>query len=520
MSFSYEDFYLSGFNTGTTISGIQKNTPLYWIVTGLKYNSNPVTTGHFAWFTGITIASSGTLTEQSGYLGFDVEGDVYRGILTFNEPSGLTATGCIELYWNSGGLVHEAYALEGTFYTFSNKAQDAINQITILNDSVDNADSQHSHAGSATHLYDLDDVNLPGTIDDGDVLIYESTSGGWTTGQGGLIEHTHTGYETVSGDYLITSGTVDDYAYVSGRYALTSGSEIHAIHDNIGAEINGIATEKNPSQPNDLLLVEDSTVSYQKQKMKISSIRITESQITDFNSTGILLVSGSYKTLSGSYVPASGAWEAARHIRLHHMTGTLDHTGSAWMVYYNNEDGDITELAIGTSGYALCSQGTSVAPIWSPAGEGSPNIENIIHPDHQNGVLGFVIGIHPATNAPVWSVLFSDNNAGVSFGFYVKDGGTFTVRIIHSGGSDNSGKTAGGNIDVSYRTSSETLAKDISAQAWDLSLGNTWVLLYSDYGSTITVSDGDYVSVYWYKDDTAESAAGTMYIHDCILIRN
>ena len=53
MSFSYEDFYLSGFNSGAgdNISGIQKKTPLYWIVTGLKYSGNPVTTGDYGWFT-------------------------------------------------------------------------------------------------------------------------------------------------------------------------------------------------------------------------------------------------------------------------------------------------------------------------------------------------------------------------------------------------------------------------------------------------------------------------------------
>ena len=152
MSFTYEDFYLSGFNTGVTISGIQKQTPLYWTVTGLQYNGNPVTTGDFGWFTGVIIADSGTLTAQSGFMGFDSENDEYRGILTFDVASGLTATGCIELYWNSGSVYDTGYTLVSGFDTFSNKNEDAWNIITNIDNSVDNADDQHSHAGGVSYV--------------------------------------------------------------------------------------------------------------------------------------------------------------------------------------------------------------------------------------------------------------------------------------------------------------------------------------------------------------------------------
>ena len=79
MSFTYEDFYLSGFNSGSTdnLSGIQKTTPLYWIVTGLKYDGNQVPTGHYCCFRGRIIAGSGTLTEQTGFIGYDEENDYF-----------------------------------------------------------------------------------------------------------------------------------------------------------------------------------------------------------------------------------------------------------------------------------------------------------------------------------------------------------------------------------------------------------------------------------------------------------
>jgi len=249
MSFSYEDFYLSGFNSGSTdnISGIQQLTPLYWIITGLKYDGTPVTTADFSWFTGIVIADSGTLTPQSGFMGYDAENDDYRGILTFDVASGLTATGCIELYWNSGSAVQEGYALEKQFDIFSNKNKDAWDILTNEDDSVDNADLLHSHAGAATQLQDLTDVARTGAFvytsgyvlkangvnsyecsslpDPIDVTGYESVSGDYKNHILDSTAHINpTGYETVSGDYLITSGTVSDYAYVSGRYTLTSGS--------------------------------------------------------------------------------------------------------------------------------------------------------------------------------------------------------------------------------------------------------------------------------------------------------
>lgn len=231
MSFSYEDFYLSGFNTGVTISGIQQLTPLYWIVTGLKYNSDPITIEDYSWFTGIIIADSGTLTVQSGFMGYDSENDDYRGILTFDVVSGLTATGCIELYWNSGSVVQEGYALIGQFDTFSNKNKDAWDILTNEDGSVDNADDLHSHSAYAQNLGDLDDVrNVNYTT--GNILVADGTDEYFSAplnhnhlqNIGSIDHHNPSGYEAVSGSWIIASGDLDDYKYVSGRYVLTSGS--------------------------------------------------------------------------------------------------------------------------------------------------------------------------------------------------------------------------------------------------------------------------------------------------------
>jgi hypothetical protein len=59
------------------------------------------------------------------------------------------------------------------------------------------------------------------------------------------------------------------------------------------------------------------------------------------------------------------------HDRSHAITSTNDHTAGNWKVIYTNGSGQVTELALGTSGLALVSQGTSAAPIF-----GLPNSLN------------------------------------------------------------------------------------------------------------------------------------------------
>ncbi|KKL95359.1 hypothetical protein LCGC14_1855380 [marine sediment metagenome] len=49
-----------------------------------------------------------------------------------------------------------------------------------------------------------------------------------------------------------------------------------------------------------------------------------------------------------------------------------------------------------------------------------------------------------------YTVVFSDVNAAVLSTFYVVNGGSFKVSIIHSGTGNNFGKTAGGVINISY----------------------------------------------------------------------
>jgi hypothetical protein len=59
------------------------------------------------------------------------------------------------------------------------------------------------------------------------------------------------------------------------------------------------------------------------------------------------------------------------HDRSHAITSSSDHTATAWRVFYSNASGVVTELALGSSGQALLSQGASAAPTWGAAGSTS-----------------------------------------------------------------------------------------------------------------------------------------------------
>ncbi len=97
----------------------------------------------------------------------------------------------------------------------------------------------------------------------------------------------------------------------------------------------------------------------------------------DFSSDGFLKRSGgsgSYTVDTETYSPTSHT-HGQLHDRSHAMTGASDHTATNWRVFYSNGSGDVAELALGTSGQYLKSQGVSSAPAWdTPAGGGGTTV--------------------------------------------------------------------------------------------------------------------------------------------------
>lgn len=141
----------------------------------------------------------------------------------------------------------------------------------------------------------------------------------------------------------------------------------------------------------------------------------------------------------------------------------------------------------------------------------------IINPTHFLGLNGFADDT--SLYGAALLVAFSDVNAGVKASYFVATGGDFTARIIHTGNGANNGKTAGGNIIVSYDVNGGVQAADVGPAVWDLPLENAGVLNIDDYGTPFTVADNSFVGVHWYKDDNAGGAANNMYIYGMVLVR-
>ncbi|MBI2966931.1 MAG: hypothetical protein HYY40_03845 [Bacteroidetes bacterium] len=87
------------------------------------------------------------------------------------------------------------------------------------------------------------------------------------------------------------------------------------------------------------------------------------SNISAAGSAGEVLISG------GAGAPA---WTTiSTHTRLHSMTNTLDHSATAWRLFYSNGSGQVTELALVAAGQVLTSAGVAAAPVWSAGGTGT-----------------------------------------------------------------------------------------------------------------------------------------------------
>jgi hypothetical protein len=60
----------------------------------------------------------------------------------------------------------------------------------------------------------------------------------------------------------------------------------------------------------------------------------------------------------------SGHTHVNDHVRLHTLSSTSDHSATNWRTFYSDGSGQITELALGSSGQILKSNGASAPPTW------------------------------------------------------------------------------------------------------------------------------------------------------------
>lgn len=351
----------------------------------------------------------------------------------------------------------------------------------------------------ATQMLDMNTYKITGLGDpiadqDATTKIWVSTH--YTTGEDFL---------EVSGDYAITSGTIEDYIIVSGDYSITSGTvdsyaahtaSTTAHHDPTGYEtISG-----------DFLTHEGSSTSHHDptgyETVSGDYIVHEASSTSHHDPTGYETISGEwiaasgdlddYKAVSGDYATTSGTVDdyAAHKVDVNaHIDDVIDitlrdvtgFTGSTYKMYYSTGDGAIEELALGTSGYALCSRGPAQYPTWTAAG----------------GAGGDNLGDHEATQ-----MLDMNTYKITGLGDPAADQDAATKKFTDDHNwleaditdLDTSGyETVSGDYIITSGTISDypTLSGDYSASSGDLS---DYKVVSGDYATTSGTVD-DYATV-------------------------
>lgn len=91
-------------------------------------------------------------------------------------------------------------------------------------------------------------------------------------------------------------------------------------------------------------------------------VTVTDSASINFTLTGQDVTAVAIFGTGSGTVAEGNHSHAQLHDRSHAMTGTSDHTATNWRVFYSNGSGQVAELALGSSGTYLKSNGASSIP--------------------------------------------------------------------------------------------------------------------------------------------------------------
>ncbi len=142
--------------------------------------------------------------------------------------------------------------------------------------------------------------------------------------------------------------------------------------------------------------------------------------------TGINITGNTISVIYGT-TPGTSAEGNHTHLQLHNqshtLTSTADHTAGNWRVFYSNGSGQVNELALGTAGQVLSSNGVSAAPSWINSNAGTVTSVSGVSP----------ISVATGTTTPVISIAAnSQSSAGV-----VAAGGANANYVWKTDGSGN-----------------------------------------------------------------------------------
>ena len=118
------------------------------------------------------------------------------------------------------------------------------------------------------------------------------------------------------------------------------------------------------------------------------------------------------------------------HTRDHAMTGTSDHSATAWRTFYSDGSGNVIELGLGASATVLTSNGSAAAPSWGSVGGSHAT-------DHSDGGSDEVtVENLAATSTDTSRALRPDGSGGLAFSDIAIGDITATAdRTFYSNGS-------------------------------------------------------------------------------------
>lgn len=177
-----------------------------------------------------------------------------------------------------------------------------------------------------------------------------------------------------AGEYLRGDGT--HYASSALLYSDLSGAPIPASgaaggdltgtypNPTIASNAVGSAEIINASVANaDLATMAANTVKANATSGSASPTDVALGTNSVLGRLGANIVSVPIGTAAGT-VAAGDHTHSQLHNRSHAMTSSADHSATAWRLFYSNGTGVVSELALGSSGQVLKSNGASAAPSW------------------------------------------------------------------------------------------------------------------------------------------------------------
>jgi hypothetical protein len=152
-------------------------------------------------------------------------------------------------------------------------------------------------------------------------------------------------------------------------------------------------------------------------------------------------------------------------------------------------------------------------------GSGLTNLPEVVGQFDLYGLNGFVAN---QNYLPGWSVLFSDTDGIVVGGTYAHNRGTYKIAMVWQNDTANAGKTMSGKLSMGTATNAGNMSWNIQNGAnWDLSLSSVSPgITISTYPTPFTIdSVGQPFGCLYQKDDNSGGAAGTLFVHGFVLIR-